>query len=242
MQPITASSCGITGRSSIVLAHDSDDRPTWVGDPTGRRFRPRHRDVSSLSGGEFGPRVMIDPRPRRLLPPVHQLLVSCLWPRGHTERYTGSVACTPAPPGAGSARRPCLRGLRGRIRMADDTGSGTAGRRRRRGIAMGAALGGCALVAVSTTPAAAHGQGGGRDTRYVSLGDLSHGGPSHPDAGGRELRPLRSQLPLDRGWPELQGDRVQGRELQRSDDREHVEGAGHQRPAAERAATGTPIW
>ncbi|MCX4885328.1 MULTISPECIES: SGNH/GDSL hydrolase family protein [unclassified Streptomyces] len=64
--------------------------------------------------------------------------------------------------------------------MADDTGSGTAVRRRRRGIAMGAALGGCALVAVSTTPAAAHGGGGGRDTRYVSLGDSYTAGPLIP--------------------------------------------------------------
>lgn len=64
--------------------------------------------------------------------------------------------------------------------MADDTRSGSAARRRRRGIAVGAALGGCALVAASTTPAAAHGAGHGRDTRYVSLGDSYTAGPLIP--------------------------------------------------------------
>ncbi len=45
---------------------------------------------------------------------------------------------------------------------------------------MGAALGGCALVAASTTPAAAYGGGHGRDTRYVSLGDSYTAGPLIP--------------------------------------------------------------
>ncbi|GAA2486959.1 SGNH/GDSL hydrolase family protein [Streptomyces longisporus] len=47
-------------------------------------------------------------------------------------------------------------------------------------MAVGAALGGCALVAASTTPAAAHGGGHGRDTRYVSLGDSYTAGPLIP--------------------------------------------------------------
>ncbi|MFI7402211.1 SGNH/GDSL hydrolase family protein [Streptomyces sp. NPDC049541] len=64
--------------------------------------------------------------------------------------------------------------------MADDTRSGSAARRRRRGMAVGAALFGCALVAASTTPAAAHGGGNGRDTRYVSLGDSYTAGPLIP--------------------------------------------------------------
>ncbi|MFF4799345.1 SGNH/GDSL hydrolase family protein [Streptomyces sp. NPDC001351] len=64
--------------------------------------------------------------------------------------------------------------------MADDTRSGSAARRRRRGMAVGAALGGCALVAASTTPAAAHGEGHGWDTRYVSLGDSYTAGPLIP--------------------------------------------------------------
>ncbi|NUR02590.1 MAG: SGNH/GDSL hydrolase family protein [Streptomyces sp.] len=64
--------------------------------------------------------------------------------------------------------------------MADDTRSGSVARRRRRGMAVGAALGGCALVAASTTPAAAYGGGHGRDTRYVSLGDSYTAGPLIP--------------------------------------------------------------
>ena len=47
-------------------------------------------------------------------------------------------------------------------------------------MAGGAALGGCALVVASTTPAAAHGGGHGRDTRYVSLGDSYTAGPLIP--------------------------------------------------------------
>lgn len=47
---------------------------------------------------------------------------------------------------------------------------------------MGAALGGCALVAASTTPAAAHGggHGGDRGTSYVALGDSYTSGPLIP--------------------------------------------------------------
>ncbi|MFF4401053.1 SGNH/GDSL hydrolase family protein [Streptomyces sp. NPDC001480] len=64
--------------------------------------------------------------------------------------------------------------------MADGRYPGGAARRRRT-VALGAALGGCALVAASTTPAAANGVGGhGRDTRYVSLGDSYTSGPLIP--------------------------------------------------------------
>ncbi|MEU6553476.1 SGNH/GDSL hydrolase family protein [Streptomyces sp. NPDC046915] len=64
--------------------------------------------------------------------------------------------------------------------MADGTYPGGAARRRR-AVALGAALGGCALVAASTTPAAANGAGGhGHGTRYVSLGDSYTSGPFIP--------------------------------------------------------------
>ncbi|MFE2508212.1 SGNH/GDSL hydrolase family protein [Streptomyces naganishii] len=74
--------------------------------------------------------------------------------------------------------------------MAQDTHPGGAGRRRGRPVAVGAALGACALFAVSATPAAAHGTGGdgdgGRGTDYVALGDSYTSGPGIPrqvDAG-----------------------------------------------------------
>ncbi|MEU3615599.1 SGNH/GDSL hydrolase family protein [Streptomyces sp. NPDC006872] len=57
---------------------------------------------------------------------------------------------------------------------------GTASRisRRRKGVSLLAALGGCALVAASAMPAAAH--GGGRDSQYVALGDSYTSGPFIP--------------------------------------------------------------
>jgi lysophospholipase L1-like esterase len=64
--------------------------------------------------------------------------------------------------------------------MTEDARSGRSAGRRRRGIAVGAALGGCALAAVSTSPAAAHGGGGGHGTGYVSLGDSYTAGPVIP--------------------------------------------------------------
>ncbi|MEU5539288.1 SGNH/GDSL hydrolase family protein [Streptomyces sp. NPDC020362] len=58
---------------------------------------------------------------------------------------------------------------------------GTDGARGRRRIAvLGAALGGCALVAASTTPATAQPAGHGRDPAYVSLGDSYTSGPFIP--------------------------------------------------------------
>ncbi|POX40932.1 SGNH/GDSL hydrolase family protein [Streptomyces sp. Ru72] len=71
------------------------------------------------------------------------------------------------------------------LSTAHDTHSGgAAGRgaagRRRWPLAVGAALGGCALFVTSTAPAAAHGAGPGRDTHYVSLGDSYTSGPLIP--------------------------------------------------------------
>ncbi|MFI2200109.1 SGNH/GDSL hydrolase family protein [Streptomyces sp. NPDC020192] len=60
------------------------------------------------------------------------------------------------------------------IRPADGT------RGRRRVAVLGVALGGCALVAASTTPAAAHPAGHGRGTGYVALGDSYTSGPGIP--------------------------------------------------------------
>ncbi|EPD67030.1 SGNH/GDSL hydrolase family protein [Streptomyces sp. HGB0020] len=62
---------------------------------------------------------------------------------------------------------------------ADDRGSGRAARRRR-SIAVGVALGSSALVALSTSPAAAHGGGHGRGTTYAALGDSYTSGPLIP--------------------------------------------------------------
>ncbi|MFF5018869.1 SGNH/GDSL hydrolase family protein [Streptomyces sp. NPDC001165] len=60
--------------------------------------------------------------------------------------------------------------------MANDTHVTHGARGRRRTAVLGAALGGCALVAASTVPAAAH----GRDLTYVSLGDSYTSGPLIP--------------------------------------------------------------
>ncbi|MGW2746457.1 SGNH/GDSL hydrolase family protein [Streptomyces sp. NPDC001450] len=60
--------------------------------------------------------------------------------------------------------------------MANDTHRTGGARGRRRTAALGAVLGGCALVAASTVPAAAH----GRDLTYVSLGDSYTSGPLIP--------------------------------------------------------------
>ncbi|MEV5876434.1 SGNH/GDSL hydrolase family protein [Streptomyces sp. NPDC052101] len=70
--------------------------------------------------------------------------------------------------------------------MANDTRPAGGARGRRRAAVVGAALGGCALVAASTAPAAAHSAGHGRDVRYVALGDSYTSGPGIPsqvDAG-----------------------------------------------------------
>ncbi|MEU6508433.1 SGNH/GDSL hydrolase family protein [Streptomyces sp. NPDC046942] len=64
--------------------------------------------------------------------------------------------------------------------MAKDTHPADGTRGRRRAAVLGAALGGCALVAASTTPAAAHPGGHGRDTAYVALGDSYTSGPGIP--------------------------------------------------------------
>ncbi|OXY88658.1 SGNH/GDSL hydrolase family protein [Streptomyces diastatochromogenes] len=60
--------------------------------------------------------------------------------------------------------------------MANDTRRAAGARGRRRTAVLGAALGGCALVAASTVPAAAH----GHDLSYVSLGDSYTSGPLIP--------------------------------------------------------------
>jgi lysophospholipase L1-like esterase len=80
--------------------------------------------------------------------------------------------------------------------MTHDAQRGGSARRRRRAVAVGATLGGCALVAASTAPAAAHstapdtalstargttlGTAAGHDIRYVSLGDSYTSGPLIP--------------------------------------------------------------
>jgi lysophospholipase L1-like esterase len=64
--------------------------------------------------------------------------------------------------------------------MANDTRPVGGARGRRRAAVLGAALGGCALVAASTTPAAAHTGGHGRDVSYVALGDSYTSGPGIP--------------------------------------------------------------
>ena len=62
--------------------------------------------------------------------------------------------------------------------MAYDRRPASRGRARRRAAVLGAALGGCALVAATTTPAAAHGHG--RGDGYVALGDSYTSGPGIP--------------------------------------------------------------
>ncbi|MGW3209946.1 SGNH/GDSL hydrolase family protein [Streptomyces sp. NPDC001135] len=70
--------------------------------------------------------------------------------------------------------------------MANDTRAADGARGRRRAAVLGAALGGCALVAASTTPAAALPGQHGRGLGYVALGDSYTSGPGIPsqvDAG-----------------------------------------------------------
>ncbi|MEU4875982.1 SGNH/GDSL hydrolase family protein [Streptomyces sp. NPDC021608] len=62
--------------------------------------------------------------------------------------------------------------------MQRETGTGRPAGRRRRGVTLLSALGGCALVAASATPVAAHGAGGG--ARYAALGDSYTSGPFIP--------------------------------------------------------------
>ncbi|MEV0182103.1 SGNH/GDSL hydrolase family protein [Streptomyces sp. NPDC050625] len=64
--------------------------------------------------------------------------------------------------------------------MLNDTRPEEAARRRRWPVAVGAALGGCSLVAASAVPASAHDAGRGHDTQYVSLGDSYTSGPLIP--------------------------------------------------------------
>lgn len=64
--------------------------------------------------------------------------------------------------------------------MANGMRVNDGARGRRRAAVLGAALGGCALVAASTTPAAAQPSGHGRDLDYVSLGDSYTSGPGIP--------------------------------------------------------------
>ncbi|MEV1066214.1 SGNH/GDSL hydrolase family protein [Streptomyces sp. NPDC050263] len=62
--------------------------------------------------------------------------------------------------------------------MQSNVGTGSRGNRRRKSVTLLAALGGCALVAASAVPAAAH--GGGRGGQYVALGDSYTSGPFIP--------------------------------------------------------------
>ncbi|MFJ3640313.1 SGNH/GDSL hydrolase family protein [Streptomyces sp. NPDC090108] len=66
--------------------------------------------------------------------------------------------------------------------MANGTRTGNRVTSRGRAVALGAALGGCALVAASTTPAAAHpsGHGHGRGISYAALGDSYTSAPLVP--------------------------------------------------------------
>ncbi|MER5861316.1 SGNH/GDSL hydrolase family protein [Streptomyces sp900105245] len=64
--------------------------------------------------------------------------------------------------------------------MANDTRAAGGARSRRRATVLGAALGGCALVATAAVPAAAHPDGHGRQTGYVALGDSYTSGPGIP--------------------------------------------------------------
>ncbi|MEU2714380.1 SGNH/GDSL hydrolase family protein [Streptomyces sp. NPDC007205] len=70
--------------------------------------------------------------------------------------------------------------------MANDARPAGGARGRRRTAVLGAVLGGCALVAAATTPAAAAPAGHGRALGYVALGDSYTSGPGIPrqvDAG-----------------------------------------------------------
>ncbi|WP_225834338.1 SGNH/GDSL hydrolase family protein [Streptomyces sp. NK08204] len=80
--------------------------------------------------------------------------------------------------------------------MVNETRPRGASRRRRRAAVLGAALGGCALAAGVTTPAAAH-PGPGRHLAYVALGDSYTSGPAIPEQVDANCR--RS----DRNYPSL---------------------------------------
>lgn len=62
--------------------------------------------------------------------------------------------------------------------MRSEQGTARTAGRRRKGVTFLAALGGCALVAASAAPVAAHGAGGAN--RYVALGDSYTSGPFIP--------------------------------------------------------------
>ncbi|MFF9177297.1 SGNH/GDSL hydrolase family protein [Streptomyces sp. NPDC014793] len=64
--------------------------------------------------------------------------------------------------------------------MANDTRAADGARGRRRTTVLGTALGGCALVAAATVPAAARPAGPGHELDYVSLGDSYTSGPLIP--------------------------------------------------------------
>ncbi|MGW3466325.1 SGNH/GDSL hydrolase family protein, partial [Streptomyces olivaceoviridis] len=64
--------------------------------------------------------------------------------------------------------------------MANGRHPAGGARGRRRSAVLGAALGGCALVAAGTAPAAAHPGGPGRASAYVALGDSYTSGPGIP--------------------------------------------------------------
>ena len=66
--------------------------------------------------------------------------------------------------------------------MKRETHQATTAHQRGRAVAVAAAVSGCALVVASAAPAAAHnsGQGHGRSTRYVALGDSYTSGPYIP--------------------------------------------------------------
>ncbi|MFC9926213.1 SGNH/GDSL hydrolase family protein [Streptomyces sp. NPDC127190] len=64
--------------------------------------------------------------------------------------------------------------------MANGRRTANGARGRRAAAVLGAALGGCALVATATTPAAAHPGGPGHGLRYAALGDSYTSGPGIP--------------------------------------------------------------
>ncbi|WP_433447654.1 SGNH/GDSL hydrolase family protein [Streptomyces sp. CA-142005] len=64
--------------------------------------------------------------------------------------------------------------------MANGTGAAGGARGRRGAAVVGAALGGCVLVAAATAPASAHSAGHGHGIDYVALGDSYTSGPGIP--------------------------------------------------------------
>ncbi|MFE8947180.1 SGNH/GDSL hydrolase family protein [Streptomyces sp. NPDC007856] len=64
--------------------------------------------------------------------------------------------------------------------MANGTGAAGGARGRRGAAVVGAALGGCVLVAAATAPASAHSAEHGRGIDYVALGDSYTSGPGIP--------------------------------------------------------------